>query len=217
VFEDLALFLKNGTPSLNESEDKDGSEPLRKSHVVLHTIDEAAEHSLYTYSDPSECAQKLDDGKNSAKCQILFLPGYPSPQWITRISAFCLTDPEYFNAHLRFRCRRDYYSVPTLRSGAENIITLRFVTLGSREMRVGESDQDRVDALRLDGERAMNRYEQDLMIGSSLEAGDSIVRSFSVLDEKNFFIEQEISICLHKYEQGWISECLVRCYRLDYL
>jgi hypothetical protein len=46
VFEDLALFLKNGTPSLNESEDKDGSEPLRKSHVVLHTIDEAAEHSL---------------------------------------------------------------------------------------------------------------------------------------------------------------------------
>lgn len=45
----------------------------------------------------------------------------------------------------------------------------------SREERFGECDQDRVDALRLDGERDMGRYEHDLMIGSGLEAGDSIV------------------------------------------
>lgn len=182
----------------------------------MHTIGGDAERSLYTYSDLSECAQKIDDGKDSAKCQILFLPGYPSPDWISRIGALCHTHPDYFNTIMRFRCRRDYYSVPTLHSGTENIITLRFVTLGSREMRAGESDQDQVDALRLDGERAMKKYEHDLMIGKGLESGDSIVRSFSALDERNFFIEQEMSICLHKYEQGWISEYTIRCERLEY-
>jgi hypothetical protein len=58
----------------------------------------------------------------------------------------------------------------------------------------------------LGGERDMGKYEHDLMVGNGLEAGDSIVRSFSVLDDKNFFIEQEMSICLHKYEEGWISK-----------
>ncbi|KAH8821379.1 hypothetical protein F5884DRAFT_850611 [Xylogone sp. PMI_703] len=208
-FVDLALYLKNGTPSLSELEDKDDFESLRKPYAILHTIDEAAEHNLYTYSDPSECTEKLDEGKNSAKCQILFLQGYPSPRWIASIGAFCLTDPEYFNAHLRFLFRKKHYSAPSLRSGRENIITLRFVTLGSREHRSKVNlsdnfDQCRVDALRMDGEAAMDKYERDLRFGYSLKEGDSIVRSFSILDEKNFFIEQEISICLHKYEQGWV-------------
>lgn len=80
-----------------------------------------------------------------------------------------------------FLRRRHCYPFPTLRSGAENIITLRFVTMGCREMRVGESDQDGVHALRLDGERDMKRYEHNLMVGNNLGARGSIVRLFSIL------------------------------------
>ncbi|QKX62995.1 uncharacterized protein TRUGW13939_10163 [Talaromyces rugulosus] len=195
VFEDLGLYLKKGVQSFR---------PPNNIQGTLHTIDKVAGRSLDIYSNASQCAQKLDEDKNSRRCQIIFLNGYPSPQWISTIGALCRTDPQYFNTHLRFRCRRGYYSTPTLRSGLENIITLRFVTLGSREDRFGQCDQDQVDALRLGGERDMGKYEHDLMVGNGLEAGDSIVRSFSVLDDKNFFIEQEMSICLHKYEEGWI-------------
>lgn len=195
IFEDLSLYLKAGSQSFRQ---------LSNTQGTLHTIDKLAGHDLYTYSDPLQCAQKLEMSKTSMRGNILFIHGYPSPNWIRTIGALCRTDPQYFNTHLRFRCRRDYYSTPTLPSGLANIITLRFVTLGSREQRFG-CDQARVDALRLDGERGMGRYEHDLMIGSGLEAGDSIVRSFSVLDEKNFLIEQEMSICLHKYGKGWIS------------
>ncbi|KAH8704096.1 hypothetical protein BGW36DRAFT_404330 [Talaromyces proteolyticus] len=195
IFEDLGLYLKNGMQN---------GDSLCNTQGTLHTIDKLGGHSLDVYSSPSQCAGKLEEGKNSMKCHILFLHGYPSPQWISTVGAFCRTDPQFFHTHLRFRCRRDYYSTPTLRSGLENIITLRFVTLGSREERSGEFDQGRVDALRLDSERNMTRYKHDLMLGSRFQAGDSIVRSFSVLDEKNFFIEQEMSICLHKHDEGWI-------------
>lgn len=196
IFEDLGLYLKSGVQNFGPSSNIQGT---------LHTIHKQGGRSLDVYSDPLRFALKLEEGKKSMNCQILFLHGCPSPQWISTIGALCRTDPQYFNTHLRFQCRRDYYLMPTLLSDLENIITLRFVTLGSREQRSGKCDQARVDALRLDGENDMGRYEHDLLLGSGLEAGDSIVRSFSVLDEKNFFIEQEMSICIHKYGEGWIS------------
>lgn len=196
IFEDLGLYLRTGLQNIRPSNNIQGT---------LHTVHKLGGRSLDLYSDPLECALKLEEGKKSMDCQILFLHGYPSPKWISTIGALCRTDPQYFNTHLRFQCRRDYYSFPTLLSDLENIITLRFVTLGSREQRFGKCDQARVDALRQDGERDMARYEHDLLLGSGLEAGDSIVRSFSVLDEKNFILEQEMSIYLHKYEEGWIS------------
>lgn len=187
-----------------------GKELLQRPLATLHTIDKVAGHKVQTFSDASECAESLEDGKNSTKSQVLFLQGYLSPQWVATIGSLCLTDPHYFNAHLRFKCRRDYFSSPTLPSGAENFITLRFITVGSREAKsetnLVEPDQDMVDDLRADGEKAMHRYEHDLQVGNNLKEGDSIVRAFSVLDEKHFLIEQEISLCLHKLEKDWICK-----------
>jgi hypothetical protein len=205
------LHLEDLSLSLNQIEEYKVEDRTRSGYprdppAVLFTIQHDRLHRQPFFSAP-DCMLALDKSLDKTKPQghILFINGYPSPAWIVHTGAFCHIDPWFFSSHLRFRCRRDYFSSPSLPSASRNIITLRIITIGSREKKRGSADQESLDQLRSDGVKAMNKYEQQLMVNRHFKTGDSIVRGFSILDKKHFIIEQDISICLNKLGEDWIG------------
>lgn len=136
---------------------------------------------------------------------LLFLAGYLSSEWLTTVGSLCSVDPEHYQRHLRYLARQPYFSVPPLPSAAENIITLRFVTLGFRHPT--GSSQRHIDRLRSDGIKDMDTYFHNLKRNreTQVKIGDSIVRRYSVHDERYFSIEQEISISINRIGRNWIA------------
>jgi hypothetical protein len=136
---------------------------------------------------------------------LLFLAGYLSSEWLTTVGSLCSVDPEHYQRHLRYVARQSYFSVPSLPSAAENIITLRFITLGFRHPT--GSSQGHIDRLRSDGIKDMDTYLHHLKINrdAHVKVGDSIVRRYSVHDETHFSIEQEISISINRIGRNWIG------------
>ena len=164
-------------------------------------ISRAVEH----FDKPIQLTELLRSGKSTpAKSYILFLVGYPASEWLTTIGSLCQVDPEHYQRHLMFSPRQLYFSTPSLPSASENIITLRFITIGRR--RPKETSQGHIDQLRDDGARDMKVYKHSLQLNREhVKAGDSIVRRYSVHDETYFSIEQEMSISLNYFEKQWIG------------
>lgn len=143
-----------------------------------------------------QCARLLEAGQES---MLLFLKGYPSPEWLASVGSICGVDPEYFLRHLNFQSHRDYYALPSLPSSNENIIKLRITTLGYRQpsdMPKGMPESEFLKDLRRKASSEMERYLQDLLIGRDRQTGDSIVRRYSIHSPTLFSIEQEISVCV---------------------
>jgi hypothetical protein len=150
------------------------------------------------------------DGAFSVPC-ILFLRGQPSPDWLAAIGAIYRVDPEYFQGHLDFCAafgRPDYYPLPSLPSYSNNIIKLRYVTIGHRKVRGREANQREIDRLRSHGHKGMDRYLHALnqSLHSRTGPGDSIVRDYIVHDLTHFTIEQDISLCVTRKENGWTGK-----------
>ncbi|KAL8791630.1 MAG: hypothetical protein Q9195_005779 [Heterodermia aff. obscurata] len=203
TFEDLSLFLKKH--SSPHHDDAHASASDTNSLATLLTLGrDDIDRQSFTHAEA--CIDALLRQGEQKKPHILFLKGYQSPTWSACVGAFCSIDPQYFNSHLSFRCRRHYYSSPTLPSASKNIIKLRITTIGSREgnNRVSERNQNAVDQLRLRGTSAMRKYQHELFRGARFAAGDSVVRSYTNLDEKHFILEQDMTICLSRLDSSWI-------------
>nr|POE69214.1 hypothetical protein CFP56_75652 [Quercus suber] len=179
---------------------------LRRSHAVHLLIDSMGSKRSTSFSDPNSCVEALQTINNENSSHLLFLNGYSSPEWLTWLCATCETDPEFFNSNLIFRCRRTYFSYPSLASVYLNVVRLRVMTIGSRNPRGSKTDAQLVDQLRGDASTSMAIYHHELMLNSNVSCGDSIVRKYHVLDEKYFVIEQEIAVALQLREKmGWID------------
>jgi hypothetical protein len=214
LFEDLALFLRENKD--HKIDDFPARGGLRPHLANLFTLENNI-MKRQALSDLRECMQLLKRGNSQQNAQILFLNGYPSPEWIAHAGSYCHVDPGFFSSHLRFRYRRDHFSSPWLPSANTNIITLEFITIGSREVKTKNSDsnQDYLDRLRADGVASLRSYQHELQVGSQFSPGDSIVRNFSVLDEKYFIIDQEISFCINrKGKKSWIGKMIVKTLRI---
>ena len=160
--------------------------------------------SRESYSNPRACVEAIRRRAKS-ESQVIFLRGYPSPEWIKSIGACCrIEDAEFFRWHLRFQCRQKYCLSQPLFSTFSNIIRLKFITIGSRQ--TNGNKQETVDKLREKAAKAMKNYEQELKIGDMVKAGDSIIRDYHVLDEQHVVIEQEMSICITKSGSNWTGK-----------
>ncbi|VUC32065.1 unnamed protein product [Clonostachys rosea] len=137
--------------------------------------------------------------------RVLFLRGHPSPRWLSSIGAFCQVDPELFRWFLRYLAEpgSDHYfdSVPSLMS---NIFRFKFFTIGSKNFRRHSSQQE-VDILRERAAREFQRYQGELRKSWAMKPGDSIVRNFHVLDERDCVIEQEITVSIFDIGKTWIA------------
>ena len=153
-----------------------------------------------------------DDGGSDVQApSLLFMKGYPSPKWLRTLGAVYDIDPEFFQRHLNFLAtmgKVDYYPLPSLPSTASNIIRARIPTIGSWELSGRKLGQDELERLRNDSARSMEDHQHDLKLGRGFKLGDSIVRGFSAVDDTNFIIEQEVSVCIQGVGQDLTSECL---------
>ncbi len=154
--------------------------------------------------DAKQYRQLFEVAPEAVDSHILFLRGNPSPEWLTTVGSTCQVEPEYLQRHLNFRSPSEYFSLPSLPSSSENIIRLPFITLCSREDKIGKSDQKVIDEMRVSGTKAMEIYTHRLKMGTAV--GDSIVRRYSVHDERHFSLEQEMTISLSQVSDHWIGK-----------
>ncbi|KAL9042200.1 MAG: hypothetical protein Q9214_003856, partial [Letrouitia sp. 1 TL-2023] len=130
---------------------------------------------------------------------ILFLRGLPSPMSLSTIGAIYRIDPEFFQRHLDFRStvgRIDYFPLPSLPSTSGKMIELTYISIGRRETPGKQHRPREMDLMRQASYKAMSRYVHDIdtQMATSDALGNSMVRSFDVLDDTHFAIEQRISI-----------------------
>ena len=171
----------------------------------------AADRDCATFEDLNELLQSIEDNLTAKKSQIVFLRGYPSPEWLSALGTVFWIDPEFFKLRLRFRNSTEYFSSPCLPSSLEDIIRLRLITIGSRIEKRGTSRSAAVESLRSEGRKALRTYAHELIVKTGVRRGDSIVRDYHVLDEKTFILEQEVYICLSKVGKSWAGEMLKSC------
>lgn len=209
-YETLAQYL---THFLRRSSYPTDIQKQSESLVTLYSLYVSGNHKVENLKEPKELQEHellRQAGKRSS--QILFLRGLPCSNWLSTIGATYRIDPEFFQRHVDFRStfsRWEYFPLPSLPSASNNIVKLRYVTLGQwdRKATKAAASQDEIDKQRAESAKAMNRYMHQLRLGmvSDLEVGNSIVRDFSVYDEVHFAIEQEISICVNKPSKGWTA------------
>lgn len=156
-------------------------------------------------SNPGQNNNVNNDNANN-KSHMLFLAGHPTPEWLATIGSSIQVDPQHYERHLSFLSRQSYFANPSLPSAAENIIVLRFITIGRRNSK-GNS-QYHIDCLRKSGAQQMGDYQHSLKLSreENWRPGDSIVRCYSVHDDEHFSIEQEISISLNNCGKQWIGK-----------
>ena len=147
--------------------------------------------------------------EEDAKPQLLFLRGYPSPEWLNTIGAKYEVDPEFFARHLDFL---EPHSLPTitgagLQSYLENMIQFDIATIGSRDSDMRDYKQAEIDDLRKSDSIAMRNYSEKLMNSESVTTGNALVRRYSTFDQVHFAIEQRVSIYIHERGNSWTCEC----------
>ncbi|KAF2124977.1 hypothetical protein P153DRAFT_434684 [Dothidotthia symphoricarpi CBS 119687] len=153
-----------------------------------------------------QSAPSASQGTNEST--MLFLRGFPAPDWIAAIGAKFQVDPCFFSGHMALPSalndRHLTFSRPLLPSTASNFLRLRYVSIGMRptEDKVGQEDMNKS---RRDAENKMKKYHDNLGIPKHRKAGDAIVRLYHLHNEQYFSVEQDITICKLHTAWGWLS------------
>ncbi|KAI1456286.1 hypothetical protein F4805DRAFT_476069 [Annulohypoxylon moriforme] len=179
--------------------------------------------SLYQISNgsmlqlPLDTAKKFEDlGESvipSQNCfSLLLLQGYPSPRWLNALGARYGIDPEYYHRHLLFASASNKglhkrTATNILPSCIGDMVSLKVTKIGSEESTRHSGEQEKLDSLRKHSAKDMASYMTKLasLNTTGIEAGDSIVREFSLHDFDYFSLEQTISLGIHPVGQGWIG------------
>ena len=128
---------------------------------------------------------------DSSACQLLFLRGFPSADWLNVLGATYRLDPEFMRRHLDFLQPQEYYDLPSLPSSSNNMLRLRLITICKRSQIVGYSH---VEKHRWDEIEEVRKHQGRL--GLHGVVGESIVRRFNNHDEMTFTLEQDVSCCV---------------------
>lgn len=145
--------------------------------------------------------------------RLLFLRGYPSPEWLNCIGAKYRADPEFFQRHLTPKSESSYISppfttAPSLPSVQAGMVALHITTIGFRisggRARLAQAE---LDVLRDEAAHSMADYISHLssLHSPRIALADSIVREFSIHDSEHFSIEQKLSIEVIPHENNWIG------------
>ena len=176
--------------------------PSRSRHFDFAAIHDLAfdvsESSRLTLFDSLSDFERFDTHEDPRpdSGQILFLRGYPSPDWIRHVGAKYRIDPEFFRRQLILDRTLDFFDLPMPPSSSENIIALNITSIG----RCNSTTLGRQTS-----PRALQKYSQNL----GTKVGESIVRRFSWHDEEHFSIEQQISLCVVNKGAGWVAIVLL--------
>ena len=131
--------------------------------------------------------------------RIMFLRGYPSPDWLRTIVATHSVDLEFLSRWLDFphaNVRHKEFGAPTLRPDDWNLLELPMISIGKREQVYPYSRQLTTDAAQLESDSNMRDYHNRLYDQTDGTVGDSVARDIYHLDDTHFAIEQKITILI---------------------
>ena len=137
---------------------------------------------------------------------IIFLEGYPSARGLLELGAAYNIDPEFYQRHLHFpNCRsteNKSFLLPVLPSFQSTMLQMSVTTIGHHLTPQHRS----VDEKRLSVAGEMDEYLMSLHTGRYMGRNwgprDSLVRFFAVHDEREFSIQQMISIFITRIAGG---------------
>ena len=202
--------------------------------ATLHTyIPVEGTKEVVDLRDPRVATMLLKNEKVNSQVNLLFLGGFPSAQWLVNIGSACRLDPEFVRRHLTFELEDYNFTLPSLPSHSDNMIKLRYTTIGMRRHDYGPphslrdifdekaalknknryTSQSFVEApsFAADLERAASSgsyyYNGRSHSNPKKEIGESLIRSIAVHNDSYFSIEQEISIYVKKNpgRPGWLG------------
>jgi hypothetical protein len=185
-----------------------------ESFVYYYALYPNVPMSLNSLLDPS-AFQEFDASFVSSGCggRLIFLRGYPSPQWLSALGNLYDVRPEYWKRHLDFLSLGDAYPPEShlLPSTVGRIFQLSVGSIGSlgRWWKPGQ----RIKDLRRSAATDMDRYLKGLSAGRGWKPADSVVRRYILHDKEHFSIEQKVTLYLHERRNvnEWIGvSCLDR-------
>lgn len=140
---------------------------------------------------------------------IIFMRGFPSPQWLNYLGAAFEIDPEFYFRHLDFSTglipaasRNFFYPTPFPKT--RDLIQLRVCNTGSW---ISARPNMTLKTLQERCEISMNEHLNDFRLRNNA-IGDSVVRRLMLHDLHNFSIEQRISIEVIYHTRTWSSKYL---------
>lgn len=162
------------------------------------------QHLGFNSLDGIHTSNHLRTEKNAGR--VLLLRGCPPAEWITTIGGRFGIDPEFVHRHLDFFATlipRSVFALPSLPSSSANIVQLCTCTILSRDASVMPIVKSDLQARRRDEAERMATYRRNFQ--STCGTGESIVRDFSTMDDQYSILEQRISMCVQRDEEGWIG------------
>lgn len=202
----LASFLQQHMPNRIQTSWNGPLEPF----VVLYY--------LYTTETPSTKFDSDSQGLQTFRQhqrvgmehpQLVFLRGFPSPEWLQAVFVMYGVDPALYHRHFYFTTLSvgesgNHYTIPLLPSFSNMIFGLNIITICSDDTENPSALAEDIENLRREASENLRRYHLDLTTNSAV--GDSIVRQFSVLSRRFRVVEQTVSIGIHKTSDSWNGE-----------
>lgn len=185
------------------------------------TLNKCTSKGAIEYCEP-QTPEKLRQHADTEANNILFLRGQPCPAWVANAGASYHVDPEFFYRHLELflsMSRKQYFAQPSLVSTSRNIIQLKYMTIGEFPGWMSNIGQSGIEVLRISADKDMVEYFNYLgkQIAKSSSSSESIVRSYHILDEHHFAIEQQATICLSQTAKGWTGESCIGCHKQGHI
>ncbi|TPX10756.1 uncharacterized protein E0L32_008325 [Thyridium curvatum] len=148
--------------------------------------------------------------KHESPGQVLFLRGFPSPEWVGLIGSKYHVDPEFFSRYLDFRSMEDRSNsvcAPLLPSREWNIIELSVPRVGLWSSLGPYGSLTSLKSVRLSSAAALAERHHLIEIGSVVPVGSTMIRAIHILDKSHFAVEQKILICLQPPDKkrGWTA------------
>ncbi|KAK3326198.1 hypothetical protein B0H66DRAFT_150527 [Apodospora peruviana] len=176
-----SVLLNRRAPSANEPDVEEFS------YVVVRDVGPRSQTLVYKSSaGGAEAFAGLPDADGRKTTRLVFVRGYPSPDWICRLGSHYRLDVEFFRQKLHFLEDKSLYDLPQVPSNHHNMFRLRVPVVYQRQRALKLAE---VRHLRQVERKMVSRHHHSLVA-----VGDSIIRQLSVIDETHFILDQEVSI-----------------------
>ena len=179
----LATFLQSSVPGHKPSDGQDHA------FIIAQTYSPNTVVNIEEYYDPSSFQSSMNAKPiDPSSCQLLFLRGFPSADWLNVLGATYRLDPEFVRRHLDFMQPSEYYDLPSLPSSASNMFRLKLNTICKRDEVIGFGD---VEKDRREEVGEVTKHQR--LLGLAGVLGESIVRRYANHDEMTYSLEQDVS------------------------
>lgn len=174
--------------------------------VTLYELSPESQSRVQAFQSAADFA-KDEKSLPSKTTSLLFMQGYPSPEWLNIIGEMYHVDPGFYQDHLNSLYMTGHYDRPSMPSYSKDIIRLRITTIGRHDRSCLPRHQNQpIGLLRKDNTQKMKEYYRNIKIGNGRASpGDSIVRQFLSFDEGYFALEQNLTAWVRKCANGWIG------------